>query len=77
MGHIDGSVKEPARSSVAEYDQWKRNEQNARMQITMHVGEAVLSHIMDKTTALNIWNAVTAKFDGKGAASAANLIRSM
>src|SRR5271170_5322976 len=77
MGHINDSVKEPACSSVAEYDEWKRNERTARMQITMHVGEEVLSHVMDKTSALDIWNAVTAKFGGKGAASAANLTRSI
>lgn len=77
MGHVDGSVKEPDRSSVADYDKWRKNEQTARMQITMHVGEAVLSHIMDKLTAHDMWNAVTAKFGGKGAASAANLIRSI
>jgi hypothetical protein len=45
--------------------------------ITMHVGEAVLSHIMDKKTALNMWNTITTKFSGKGAASAAALIWSI
>ena len=57
-----------------ELEKWNKNEQSASMQITMHVGEEVLRHIMDQTSAENMWKAILIKFGGKGAQSAANLI---
>lgn len=73
LGHIEGTTKMPATSST-EYDGWVKNERSAKMQITMHVGEEVLRHVMDQPSSVDMWKAILIKFGGKGAQSAANLI---
>jgi len=76
-GYINGSVIKPDETDAIEFEKWKKNERTARMQISMHVGEDVLQHIMDKDSAAEMWKAILAKFGGKGAQSAVHLIHSI
>lgn len=75
IGHIDGTVTKP--SDPSELLKWEKNDDTACMQISMHVGEEVLQHIMDLSTAKEMWDAIIIKFGGDGPQSAAFLIQNI
>jgi len=75
LGHIDGTVTKP--SDPAELPKWEKNNDTTCMQISMHVGEEVLQHIMDLSTAKEMWDAILIKFGGDGPQSAAFLIQNI
>ena len=75
LSHIDSSKAKPA--DPAELLTWEKNDGMACMQISMHVGEEVLHHIMDMTTAKEMWEAIMTKFSGDGPQSAAFLIQNI
>jgi len=75
LGHINGEVTKP--SGSAEIPKWEKDDDTACMQISMHVGEEVLQHIMDLSTAKEMWDAIMTKFGGDGPQSAAFLIQNI
>ena len=75
LGHIEGTTKKPV--DPADLLKWEKDEDTACMQITMHVSEEVLHHIMDMSTAKEMWDAVLTKFGGDGPQSAAFLIQNI
>ena len=60
LSHIDGSKAKP--TDPAKIPTWEKNDGTASMQISMHVGEEVLHHIMDMSTAKEMWDAIMTKF---------------
>ena len=75
LSHIDSSKAKPA--DPAELLTWEKNDGMACMQISMHVSEEVLHHIMDMTTVKEMWEAIMTKFSGDGPQSAAFLIQNI